>query len=730
MNEQRDNPTAQSQFYRLLHDVTTRLVGAKGSEIERAVDECLAQMGEHFGVDSVSLGGITKSGDLTPALRVWGRLPPRDRSLAVDPSPGPEMAAQFCRDGSFRYDRLEDLDEWPQYKEHTRRMGVVAAVFWAHRDCGSHVEGMAIASTTPRVWPEGTVEHLGAVGEVLYNALYRRWAERETERLRQFERIVADCSSKFVHLLPEQLDAEIEGTLGSICKCADADLGTLLQWSDKAKTTLTVSHEWDADSIAGPYFRGVAVSDTYPWLATRLKEEEPLLISKPEDFPADAVRERAACKKIGIQSIVWAPFVTEQGIQGCIVLSTVHRPGSWLEGVVPRLGLLGSVFANALQRRRSDLELKQAYLEIQRLKQHLEAENVTLREEVKTTLKDDDLIGKSHAFRTILHQTEQVARTDSTVIILGETGTGKGLIARRIHLLSGRNNRPFVAVNCAALPAALIESELFGHEKGAFTGAVSRKIGRFELADGGTIFLDEVGDLPLELQAKLLRVLQDHEFERLGSSTTRTVDSRVIAATNRDLDLLIEKQLFRADLYYRLGVFPIRLPPLRERRLDIPLLVWSFITDMQNRLGKTIERVPQEVMDTLASYDWPGNVRELQNIIERAMILSSGAELELQTILTMPRSGTTATTQRDERRGTSLAEAERAHIVRVLEECDWRIRGKEGAAERLGLKRTTLQSRMKKLGISRSIAPHGMDTAGTHKVHTHSEIRRRVRRGV
>ncbi len=357
--------------------------------------------------------------------------------------------------------------------------------------------------------------------------------------------------------------------------------------------------------------------------------------------------------------------------------------------------------AEISERERANLELKKAYDEIRKLKDQLEAENLTLREEIKVSFKDSELIGESHVFRMVLQQVEHVASTDSTVLILGETGTGKGMIARKIHQLSGRRDRPLINVNCAALPATLIESEFFGHEKGAFTGAIDRKIGRFELADGGTIFLDEIGDLPIELQAKLLRVLQDHEFERIGSSKTRTVDTRIIAATNRDLDALIEQGAFRADLYYRLGVFPIRIPPLRERRGDIPLLVWFFITMLQPRLGKTFESVPSRVMDALTAYDWPGNVRELQNIVERAMILSQETRLELDDALMghdrdAPLSGRTSRQQSD-----SLEDAQRAHIVRVLEECGWKVRGKGGAAERLGLKRTTLQSRMKKLGIKR-----------------------------
>ena len=366
------------------------------------------------------------------------------------------------------------------------------------------------------------------------------------------------------------------------------------------------------------------------------------------------------------------------------------------------IGLLGTV-QDITAIKQVNLELEQAYHEIRKLKDHLETENVTLKEELKTSFEDNEIIGKSHAFSTVLYQVEQVGPTDSTVLLRGETGTGKGLIARRIHRLSERKDRPLITVNCAALPATLIESELFGHEKGAFTGATAQKIGRFELADGGTIFLDEIGDLPIELQAKLLRILQEQEFERLGSSTTRTVDTRVIAATNRDLDLLIEQGAFRADLYYRLGVFPIQIPPLRERRSDISLLVWFFTTKLQTRLGKAIETIPRQIMEALIAYDWPGNVRELHNIIERAMILSRGTSLELDiALMGHPRAtGVAGSTAQQQGEGDNLEDAQRVHIVRVLEECGWKVRGKGGAAERLGLKRTTLQSRMKKLGIQR-----------------------------
>ena len=700
MREQTKELNDRARFYRLLQEMTTRLVGAQSTEIDTAVDDCLAMLGEHFHVSQVGLSQWSKSGQILPSLRTWGENPVSDY-LTTD-GPGPEAFAYFCRKGSLIWSCPDDLEELPQFREHAQQVGAMAGAFWLHRNFGTHTQHLAMAKVNPEVWPEDTIERMGAVGSVLFNALYRRRAEVEAERLRQFEHVVSEAASKFVHLSPERVDEEINETLGRICECVDADLSTLLQWNDPEKSTLTVSHEWDAGSIDGPYFRGAVVSDdAYPWLAARLRTAKSLLITNLDEFPPEAVIERATCERIGIQSIVWAPFVASDGLQGYIGLSTVNRSGSWLSGVVPRLGLVGSVFASAIERRRADLDLKKAYNEIRTLKDHLEAENVTLREEIRISSNDDELIGKSHALRTVLHQVEQVARTHSTVLLLGDTGTGKGLIARRIHGLSGRKDRPMVTVNCAALPAALIESELFGHEKGAFTGAVERKIGRFELADGGTIFLDEVGDLPLELQAKLLRVLQDHEFERLGSSKTKTVDTRVIAATNRDLDMLLSKGAFRADLYYRLGVFPIRIPPLRERRDDIPLLVWSFIADLQTRVGKTFETVPARVMDALISYDWPGNVRELRNVVERATILSPGPALDLEGLSPMRHTAISTSVSERGRPDASLEEVEKAHIVRVLLESDWRIRGKDGAAERLGLKRSTLQSRMKKLGIRR-----------------------------
>lgn len=347
------------------------------------------------------------------------------------------------------------------------------------------------------------------------------------------------------------------------------------------------------------------------------------------------------------------------------------------------------------ERRQTEEELKAAHSEVQKLKKQLEAENLYLKEEIKINHNFEELIGKSKPLRKVLSKVEQVASTNSTVLILGDTGTGKELIARAVHNFSLRSDRPLVKVNCTALPYNIIESELFGHEKGAFTGAYARKIGRFELANKGTIFLDEIGDLPMELQVKLLRVLQSGEFERLGNSKTINVDIRIIAATNRNLEKAIEKGTFREDLYYRLNVFPLYMPSLKERKDDIPFLVNHFIKKFCKKIGKKIDIIPQRIMTALTDYDWPGNIRELENIIERAVIISKGNKLEVDEWL--PKKNVPGKSIEQ----STLKDLERSHIIKILEMTHWKVSGENGAAKILGINPNTLVSRMKKLNIQR-----------------------------
>jgi formate hydrogenlyase transcriptional activator len=415
------------------------------------------------------------------------------------------------------------------------------------------------------------------------------------------------------------------------------------------------------------------------------KTQEPLLVS-------DILEERrwpeviAMMTQDGTRSFCFVPLTTARARLGAMGFLS-RGPAAYGADDVEFLQLVGRQVAVAV-------ENALAFQQIAQLKDTLAQANVYLEEELRKAEGFDDIIGDSPALKQVLRQVEVVAPTDSTVLIQGETGTGKELIARATHRLSGRKDCAFVKLNCAAIPTGLLESELFGHERGAFTGAVAQKIGRFELANQGTIFLDEVGDIPLELQAKLLRVLQEQEFERLGSTKTIRVDVRLIAATNRDLRELVETNQFRSDLFYRLNVFPITLPPLRERPADIPELVQFFTRQYAARMRKPIQTIPRKTLDRLTHYAWPGNIRELQNLVERSVILTQGSELHVPPVeltLPSPSIGTAPT----------LEETERTQILKALKDSHWVIGGPEGAAARLGMKRTTLASRMKKAGIVR-----------------------------
>ncbi len=357
-------------------------------------------------------------------------------------------------------------------------------------------------------------------------------------------------------------------------------------------------------------------------------------------------------------------------------------------------GLVGTA-EDVTERKEAEAKLRKALAEVERLKNQLQAENIYLKDEIEINHNLGEIVGESAALKKALHLVERVAATGATVLILGETGTGKELFARAIHDLSVRKDGPFIKVNCGAIPAGLIESELFGHEKGAFTSAIKQRLGRFELANEGTIFLDEIGDLPLDLQTRLLRVLQEGAFERVGGTRTIKTNARVVVATNHNLSQRIRSGEFREDLYYRLGAFSILLPPLRERPEDIPLLALHFIKKYNAKLGKKIEIVPQQLIGALQAYHFPGNVRELENIIERAVILSTEPTLQMEVLLNSSRHTAAEYPQ-------TLEEVERSHIARVLADCNWRIEGPQGAAKRLGLHPSTLRSRMRKLSISRT----------------------------
>jgi transcriptional regulator with GAF, ATPase, and Fis domain len=507
----------------------------------------------------------------------------------------------------------------------------------------------------------------------------------------EFEYLLANLSATFINVRPEEVDARIAAAADQLVRFLDFDRTTVLQFDDAGG--LRILHTWARPGVTP--FQTEDFSIGFPWYTSQLRAGNVMLFRRlPDDLPAEAVAERQHVLDTGLKSVLTIPIGVGGRMAGAVSFGALQRYLDISEALVQRIRLIGEIFANAMERARTETKLREALVEIQELRDRLQAENLILREEITHSHGFEEVVGESSALRRVLAQVEQVAGTDSTVLISGETGTGKELIARSIHDRGKRRDKSFVAVNCGALPAALIESELFGHEKGAFTGALARKIGRFEVANGGTIFLDEVGELAVELQPKLLRVLQEGEFERVGSSRTQKVDVRVIAATNRDLPAAVAKGTFRADLYYRLGVFPIHMPALRERREDIPLLTWFFVNRKQAKLDRRIEKVPRPVMNSLISYGWPGNVRELENVVERAMILSRGPVLQVDEMLSSPSS-------EEADNAGSLQSMERSHIARVLGECAWKINGPGNAADRLGLNPSTLRFRMKKLGIER-----------------------------
>jgi formate hydrogenlyase transcriptional activator len=405
--------------------------------------------------------------------------------------------------------------------------------------------------------------------------------------------------------------------------------------------------------------------------------------------------ESAFILERGIRSACSVPLATAQGVLGTLDLGA-FASDVFSADQFPLLTRIAGQIGIAVQNACS-------YERIEELNAQLSREKLYLQDEIRSDHQFEEIIGRSRTLGRVLREIETVAPTDSTVLISGETGSGKELVARAIHQLSARRDNAFVKLNCAAIPTGLLESELFGHEKGAFTGAISQRIGRFELANRGTVFLDEVGEIPLDLQPKLLRVLQEREFERLGSTRTLRTDARLIAATNRDLAALVEDQKFREDLFYRLNVFPIHVPPLRERREDIPMLVRHFAQQFSRRMKKSIENIPAESMDVLTRYDWPGNIRELQNLIERAVILSAGPTLDVPVAALNGRRSSPA---HQEAETATLEQAERKHIIGALEGTNWVIGGPNGAAVRLGMKRSTLQFRMRKLGIVRPVQQH------------------------
>jgi PAS domain S-box-containing protein len=514
-----------------------------------------------------------------------------------------------------------------------------------------------------------------------------------------FQRLVADIAARLVAAAPADVDAAIVDSLRLIGEALNVD--RVIVWQQiQGEEICESSHHWIAPPYPAP--PGLYRTRSIPSLLAKLEAGEAFWFSKLDDV-ADPI-DRELFEGQGSRSGAVFPVSLDGGghrVSGALAISSMSIEREWVPAIRERLRLVSGVIGQALARKASDAALEDAREEVRELRQRLTegrnrlAESFEFRREVKMLRASLPIVSESPTVKRSLTQVQQVAATPATVLLLGETGSGKEVFAQAIHDFSPRHQRQMVRVSCAAIPSALMESELFGRERGAYTGALSRQVGRFEAANQSTLFLDEIGELPLEVQVKLLRVLQDRTIERLGSTQQIKVDIRIIAATNRDLEKAVANGTFREDLYYRLNVFPIVVPPLRERLEDIPGLVWAFIDEFSKLFGKTIESISKDSMRDLKAYAWPGNVRELRNVIERAVILATDPHL----VVSAPRAAGRVTQAPD-----TLEALEIQHIRSVLESTGWRVRGHGGAAERLGLKPTTLESRMARLGISRQRA--------------------------
>jgi formate hydrogenlyase transcriptional activator len=553
----------------------------------------------------------------------------------------------------------------------------------AHRRLGS----LVIASVRRDAYPPEQVRFCGLVAGQIALAMDDAINFRASQQARERLQLLLDLTNRMVsNLNLRDVLREISASIRRVMQCDG--VGIDLPDPEDGRLRLYALDFPDNPRIIEEGFEPPI--DDKASAARVFESGQALILSR------DELQREPLPPHLDILSLAHVPLQGRNGIVGVLSLGA-RREDAFSADDLTFLTQIARQVAIAV-------ENAVAFGEVSDLKNKLARENLYLEDEIRSELKFEEIVGKSEALRRVLQQVETVAPTDSTVLIYGETGTGKELIARALHNLSARRANSFVKLNCAAIPTGLLESELFGHERGAFTGAISQRVGRFELAHHGTMFLDEIGEVPLELQPKLLRVLQEREFERLGSARTLRTDARLIAATNRDLEELVNEQKFRSDLYYRLNVFPIRVPALRERPEDIPLLVRHFVQQFSRRLSKTIDTIPSETMTTLVKYPWPGNIRELQNVIERAAILTAGPVLKVATEDLRARTNNVVMPSRAPSRPSRnmrsmLDEAERRQILAALEQANWTIAGPNGAAALLDTKRSTLQSRIKKLGI-------------------------------
>jgi transcriptional regulator with GAF, ATPase, and Fis domain len=681
-------PELIQKFHDLLFEIAARFVTANLPEIDQEMFRSLTIVGEFWDFDLIILAELEHG---ARKQRVIYSHP------SIDLIQFPKIIDEFPPYPSNPSNRAPDVLSGKSliYEHIGISNGRLSIPLGIH---GNVNETIFISCLRLNHWPEELVEQLYRYGELLTGLLKRK-------QTADFINLLSEMSANYIDLSHDKIEDNLRSDFARLSKDLRVDTCSIRFDPEVPLNTGMKPFVWfldkseDSNRNMLEWFEGNSkvADEGAQFAADFCKSGRPLSWERVDDLPDVAKIYKECVNRLGLKSGLVVPIRWKGSYPASISVCTTRTSRPWPETYISRVRLFGEVFVNAIMRKQSEEKLRSALAEIKVLKERIEADYIYLKEESDMIQGDyAGIVGKSDALRKILQKVQHVAPTDTTVLILGETGTGKGLLARVIHNASRRKDRPLMTVNCAALTPTLIESELFGHEKGSFTGATQMRLGRFEAANGTTLFLDEIGDLPLDLQSKLLRVLEEGEFERVGGSKTIKTNVRVIAATNKNLEKMVKEGTFREDLWYRLSIFPIYVPPLRERIDDIPLFVTTFADKYGKWVGKRFDMIPTKTIKQLQGYSWPGNIRELSNVVERAAITSPKGTLviELSTIAGKPPSST------DTLKG-AVEKIEREKILEVLNASNWIIEGQKGAAQRIGLTPSSFRRLVKKLDIKR-----------------------------
>lgn len=697
------------QFKELLFELSAKLISIPPDQISSEIETGLRLIGEFWKFDRITLAEFVehqKDINITSAYHATGipKVPLRKIDEDI-----PWIIGNLSHGKTVLTRKLpDDLPGDAEVdRDYCRREGLKSA-FAVPLKIGPTILGGCFFSTINHhcAFKTEMVEELRYLVEILASALERERAAKRIHAMLQFELLLSDVSATYINMPKDMLDSVIRNDLGRLGRLLGVNrcLFYALEPGEK-RFSFPSAHAWwpeednkiiveiDKWRNADPYFW-----DKFQFYFDKWLQGEIVQFERLEELPEEAAPLTRIYEKFGTKSGISIPVSVGGTILGALVISTTRNHRSWPKDLVPRLRLIGEVFANALMRKKNEESIDNALTEITQLKAQLETDYRYLTDEFNKAVGGEIIVGTSPGMKRVIEQIMQVAPTQTPVLLLGETGSGKNMLAMALHRASRQGSRPLVQLNCATLAPGLVESELFGHERGAFTGADRQRAGRFEIADKTTLFLDEIGEISQGLQAKLLRVLETGEFERLGGSKTIKTGARIIAASNRDLEQEAAAGRFRMDLWYRLNIFPIYIPPLRERTEDIPVIVEGIVERFSKLSGKRFASISPGVMDALKQYPWPGNVRELRNLIERAVIVSPGQEL----CITVPQPPADVECPAPPGAVQPFAEMERSYLLHALGQAGWRIEGSGGAADLLGLNPSTLRSRMRKLGIQRA----------------------------